>query len=358
MLYRLSFFVVMPVRGIVILFIKRVHHHWPLAHVLLITFGAPFFYYGLYHACKALWRRRQARRGPAPVANAAVLSRRAFLGRSAGRTAGFTAAGFWSYGVYIVPGQLQLREYELPIVDLPPELDGLRVVHVSDTHYGPFVTMAYLRKVIARVNELKPDLITLTGDYVHWTPEAIEPGIGVLAELKARLGVVAVLGNHEHWEGADRCREVFKKANIPLVDNGRAYLTPAGLVAAQPIEPCLCVAGLGDLWEDKISHEDALGGVPGNMPRIVLSHNPDSAEAVPPEYRIDLMLCGHTHGGQISLPIIGAPAAPIRYKEKYLGGLCEGPHFPVVVSRGAGLAGVPIRLGVPPEIGLITLSRV
>jgi len=238
---------------------------------------------------------------------------------------------------------------------LPREFDGLQIAHVSDTHYGPYTSLSYLQSVVERVNQLKPDLILLTGDYVHRTPLAIEPGIGLLKELRPRLGMIAVLGNHDHWEGADACRAMFKKTAIPLIDNAHLYLTPDGLLNDAKAGATLCIAGVGDLWEGDVRLSDALWGIPDSIPRILLSHNPDVAESIPPEARIDLMLSGHTHGGQVSLPFIGAPFAPTAYGAKYLGGLCHGPQCRVIVSRGVGLAAFPIRFGVPSEIGRITL---
>jgi hypothetical protein len=100
-----------------------------------------------------------------------------------------------------------------------------------------------------------------------------------------------------------------------------------------------------------------LEGVSESMPRIVLAHNPDTAETVPPGVRVDLMCSGHTHGGQVSLPLVGTPIVPSEYGSRYAGGLCLGPSCPVVVSRGVGMAILPVRFRVPPEIGVIELVR-
>jgi hypothetical protein len=135
------------------------------------------------------------------------------------------------------------------------------------------------------------------------------------------------------------------------------FVTPMGL-SEKPIRgESLCIAGVGDVWTDEVSFTKALRGIPEDMPRIVLSHNPDVAETMDSHHRVDLMLSGHTHGGQVRLPVIGAPACPSHYGMKYLGGKCHGPQCPVIVSRGIGLAGIPLRFRVPPELCVITLVK-
>ncbi len=204
--------------------------------------------------------------------------------------------------------------------------------------------------------KLNGDLFVLTGDYVHRTAKAIEPGIGILGRLKAKYGVVAVLGNHDHWEDAEACRAQFNQIRVPLIDNTRVFLTRQGLTLDPASRSALCVGGIGDLWTDHTDFEAALGALPSDMPRLLLSHNPDTAELSTAPVRIDLMLSGHTHGGQVWLPVIGTPIVPSRYGAKYIGGLCQGPRYPVLVTRGVGMALLPIRFCVPPEISKITLT--
>ena len=356
--YRIAFFVVLPFRTIVIIFIQPAQsHHFSTWHWIVVCFGSPFFYWVLWQLM--LYRRRWYAREiePATDSEPNVTGRRQFLMKTAVGGIALTAGGVGAWGVLIEPQQLRTRRYEVPIQDLPDSLNGLRLVHISDTHYGPYVSIQYLKKVYARANALEPDLVVLTGDYVHRTPRSIEPGIGAMGDLRARLGVVAVLGNHDHWEGAEACLQAFGKTDIALVDNRRLFLDRQGLSEQSRSGESICVAGLGDLWEEGIDPERALEGVSPTMPRLLLSHNPDTAEMITPPRRMDLMLCGHTHGGQVRLPLIGAPIIPIDHADRYAGGLCKGPNGPVLVSRGVGVAFLPVRLGVPPEIGLITLRR-
>jgi predicted MPP superfamily phosphohydrolase len=144
---------------------------------------------------------------------------------------------------------------------------------------------------------------------------------------------------------------------VPLIDNVRRFVTPGRRLVSESRDG-LCIAGVGDLWEDKCIYKDALGGVPGGMPRILLSHNPDVAEEpafLESGLRVDLMLCGHTHGGQVCLPFVGAPVTNSRLGQKYARGLVNGPVCPVFVSRGLGMTAMPVRLGARPEVAVIEL---
>ena len=356
--YRITFFLILPVRVVAAMFFPRLDHHWPMAHYMVACLGTPYFWWGMYHLAHRIYRAWFVRRPKEAVhVPGDGMPRRQFLARSMAGSIGIATSGMGGYASLIAPERLKVREYDIPIQDLPASMDGLRIVHVSDTHYGPFVTQDFLERAFTQANGLDGDLVLLTGDYVHFTPEAVEPGIKSLTQLRSRLGKVAVMGNHEHWEGADACRAVFDQTDIPLIDNTRLFLTPDGLTDSPKGKDCICIAGVGDLWEDDVCLDKVLDGLPSNMPRLLLSHNPDVAELIVPQQRVDLMLSGHTHGGQVRLPIMGAPVTPSNFGNKYVGGLCAGPHCPVVVSRGIGVAGIPIRFCVPPELGLITLRR-
>lgn len=362
-LYRVAFCVALPPRLVAIVFVPLKHgSHGPLAHWIVLAVLIPF-YLKLLHLG---WLRFTARRtldAAAPPAPAAagpdLIDRRQFLFGAAAGSLTLATGGVGGYAALVEPEKLQIRHYTIAIRDLPEDLAGLRLVHVSDTHYGPFVAMHTLERANELVNRLQGDLIVLTGDYCHRTKRSLRPGIGVLGGLRARLGVVAVLGNHDHWEGTRECYKAFDGIKVPLLDNRHIYLTSDGLVTGGKVPAAgraLCLAGVGDLWEDEVSFRKALGGVPVKTPRLMLGHNPDVAEMIDPALRVDLLLSGHTHGGQVALPLLGPPKVG-EYGRKYLGGLCRGPACPVIVSRGVGMSGLPFRFGVPPEIGVITLTR-
>ncbi len=263
-----------------------------------------------------------------------------------------TALGTACYGLFIEPNWLKLRRYEIALKGLPPELDGFKLGHISDTHYGPYISLSHIRRAIGLLNAEQPDLVLHTGDFVSSTPAAIPDGVGVLAGVRARLGTLAVLGNHDHWEGADAVRAELARQQVRLLDNDRLFLTANGL-SETSAEGALAICGVGDLWEGVVGPAAALRDVPDGCPRLLLSHNPDVAEEL--EGPFDLQLSGHTHGGQVSFPGVGPVLVPSRFGPKYAGGLVAGPRWPVLVSRGVGMVMLPVRFRVPPEVSLIVL---
>lgn len=362
--FRAAFLITLPFRALVFQFLPPVHHHYSTLHFVVTCLGTPLFYLAialvgirLFKAVACLKFRSQVRHEvrPEKTAGGGSVSRRAFLAQAGAGATLAASGGLGVYSTWYEPSQIKVRRYTAPILGLPESLDGMRIIHVSDTHYGPYNALSQIEQAIEAANSLRGDLVMLTGDYVHFTPSSIETGIGVLSTLKAKFGAVAVLGNHEHWEGAACCRRTFQRTGIPLLDNDRLFLTAGGL-SDEPAADSICIAGLGDYWEDELLFDQALRGVPRQMPRLLLSHNPAAAEFVGPGRRIDLMFSGHTHGGQVRVP--GLPAVGLsKIERKYLGGLCTGPHCRLVVSRGVGMAGLPVRFRVYPEIGEITLVR-
>lgn len=265
------------------------------------------------------------------------------------------------------PERLVVRRYTVPIAGLPPQFDRLRIAHVSDLHLGRCVGPDYVRAVVDLALALQPDLFALTGDFV----ENVNSPIGLVAELLAPLadparsnaiGAVAVLGNHDWYAGPERVAGALRCAGLRVLDNTRVFVGSDR--SLQPVcvrSDSLCLAGFGDLGHNDTKPHAALAGVAPDMCRLVLAHHPDTAEEAlfteDDQFRIDVMLSGHTHGGQIRLPWIGPPIVPSRYGRKYMGGLIHGPAFRVLVSRGAGMTMLPIRIGVPPEISEVTLVR-
>jgi len=356
--YRVGYFIRLPM----IVFLSpwlpmEGHHHVHLAlSELLTSFTAPFFWCAVA-APIVITRsltRRVVRSASLQQANITI-PRRVFLIGAAGVIGGPGLLG--GYAVLVEPQRLRIERYRMAVRDLPAALEGFRIVHVSDTHYGPFISLRYINGVVDQANALEGDLIVLTGDYVHRSPLAIGPGVHALKRLNARLGVLATLGNHDHWEGADDVRAACAEINLPLIDNARRFVSTNAITSEPVIGESICVGGLGDLWEDDTDFDRALADAPASMPRILLAHNPDTAEHVDSNTRVDFMCSGHTHGGQVWVPGLGTPVVPSAYGQKYAGGFCHGPHCPVIVSRGVGMAILPVRFGVPPEIGEITLVR-
>jgi predicted MPP superfamily phosphohydrolase len=143
-----------------------------------------------------------------------------------------------------------------------------------------------------------------------------------------------------------------------MLDNARCFLGSNRTLQALASRG-LCFAGVGDLYQDRQDYQAALGGLPAAMPRLLLSHNPDVAEEkrfIASGLRVDLMLCGHTHGGQVRIPLVGTPVVPSRYGQKYAAGLVRGPVCSVFICRGVGLSVLPVRMGVRPEVAILELK--
>jgi len=233
--------------------------------------------------------------------------------------------------------------------DLPEAFDSLKVVFVSDIHHGPFFSRDRLARICEQINQMKPDLILLGGDYVHRSPRYIEPSIQELVKLRAKYGVFAVLGNHDYWEGYEESKRAFSKTDITLLTNASRWI----YAGSQRIK----ILGVDDLFEGSPEIASSLWDVKEEDFLILVSHNPDYAEKIKDEKRIDLMLSDHTHGGQVSFFGLYAPILPSAYGQKYRSGLVELDHFKVLVSNGLGTITPPIRFFARPQINVITLKR-
>jgi uncharacterized protein len=291
-------------------------------------------------------------------------SRRKFLAHTG---IGMLSGGFIGapvYGAAVEPSMLRTRRYTVPIRGLPSDFDGLRLVQFADPHLGPRIPASYVASAVRHAIGLAPDVVVLNGDYVADGTQEIERIADLLAPLvrSATVGAVGVLGNHDWWADASKVRDAMRRVGVRMIDNDRVWIDPlTRLLSEFPPVGGLALVGLGDLDEDETDMDGAFRGVDAPTPRIVVAHQPDSAElsgwSVPDAPRADLMLSGHTHGGQVRIPLVGTPMVPSRYGQKYAGGLVQGPHFPVIVSRGVGMSLLPVRIGVPPEVSLITLKR-
>lgn len=232
------------------------------------------------------------------------------------------------------------------VPSLPEAFRGTRIALLSDIHHGPYFGIGFVESIVRNTNELGADIVALCGDYVHRAPKYIEPCIAELAKLQSKLGVFAVLGNHDFWESAPRTRAALREAGITEVTNSGVWLEKAG--------SRLRVCGVDDLWEGKQDLDAALADCSDTDAAIVLSHNPDYVEGIR-DRRAGLVLSGHTHGGQVDIPFIGPPRVPSKYGKKYVAGLVKTPHTQVYVSKGLGGITPPVRFNCRPEIVLITL---
>jgi len=243
------------------------------------------------------------------------------------------------------PWWLEVTRTDIPVPGLPPVLDGLTIVHLSDFHHSVVVSIGHVRRAVDLANSLGADLMLLAGDYVTGDRKYIAPVATELSRLRAPRGVYAVLGNHDHWVDGPAVAAALSDAGIHVLRNRNA-----------PVTGDLWLVGVDDIWVDADDLPAALAGVPPDAPRLLLVHNADFMER--PEVqvqRFDLVLAGHTHGGQVRLPGLGALIVPSSYGQKYAGGMVRLPNALVYVSRGIGLISPPVRFLCRPEIALIRL---
>jgi predicted MPP superfamily phosphohydrolase len=269
-------------------------------------------------------------------------------------------------------GFLSTERIAIPIPGLAPSLHGLKIVQLSDFHFdGLRLSERLLNRAIAQTNEANPDLIVLTGDYVTDDPQPIYKLAQQLQHLQSRAGVYAVLGNHD----------LFRRGARDTISNA---LTAGGIrvlwnEVAYPLGAELAIVGLPDYWSKQFEPKVVMDCIPTQTPRIVLSHNPDSAEDLQP-WRVDLQLSGHTHGGQIVIPGVGPIIGKLQTLQRrmpkqamhllpFLRPRChrvvehwewsEGLHKVgnnlLYINRGLGTY-MPGRLFCPPEVTVITLT--
>jgi uncharacterized protein len=241
----------------------------------------------------------------------------------------------------------RLKRATVTLPNLPRSFEGTTIAYLSDIHHGPFVPRSYVRSIVEMTNALKPDLVLLGGDYCYRGPRFIAPALEDLSKLKARVGRFAVLGNHDHWDGLQQSIDGLEAAGIPLLRNSGVWLERG--------PDRLRIGGVGDLWCDQQDVDAALGDATTRDAVILLSHNPDVAETLR-DPRVGLMMSGHTHGGQVILPFLGAPIVTSAYGQKYLHGMTRGPACNVYISRGVGTVGLPCRAFCRPEVILFTLT--
>lgn len=263
------------------------------------------------------------------------------------------AAGLALYSGEFARHEIEVVHRDIYLDRLPPAFEGVHIVQLSDIHLDEFTEPYFLRRVLARVNELRPDYIFLTGDYVtagvgrkRIGEHAAWQCGGMLRELTCTQRY-ASLGNHDHGVGDDLVTEALASNGTPVLRN--AFL---------PIErngARIWLAGLADPLEGKSDPERAVPASIRNQPSepvILLCHAPDYVDRLlkhPAAQSIDLMLSGHTHGGQVRLPLVGALALP-HMGRKYVQGAFQFGRMQMYVNRGIGAVGVPFRLNCPPEI--------
>lgn len=274
------------------------------------------------------------------------LSRRRFLAAVRNVVAGYALAGAggYLYGSRIEAEWLTVRRLTLPIRGLPAAADGLRLVQLSDFHLRPVTEIDHIRRAVSLANSLQPDVIVLTGDYVTVQAEDIFELAPVLGGLNARLGVFTVLGNHDLWTNRNVVTQGLRQAGLPVLIN--QGLSVGGLY----------LAGLDDAWSGAPDLAQALAGCPAGTPAVLLAHEPDFVDEWSRDPRVAVQLSGHSHGGQVRLPGLGAVIVP-PYGRKYDYGLYQVHHTRLYTNPGIGLAVPGVRVNCRPEVTEITLTQ-
>jgi len=255
-------------------------------------------------------------------------------------------AGLLGYA-YFEAGWLAVRRVDFVNLKVPAAFEGTTIAFLTDIHCRRFFPRKKVRDLVEKVNNLKPDLILLGGDNVsgHWF---LAPVYAELKNLKAPLGVYGVPGNHDYWAHIELTRKAMKDARISLLENRAVWIKKGG--------DRIRLGGVGDWWEGTQDLQATMQGTKKNDFVLLLSHNPDYLETLPKDGP-DLVLCGHTHGGQLTLFGLWSPFVPSHFGDKYRSGRKEIKSGTAFISNGIGTVGLPLRFCARPEIYFITLKK-
>jgi predicted MPP superfamily phosphohydrolase len=253
-----------------------------------------------------------------------------------------------AYARLVEPYNYFVSERDILIRNLPERFEGFRITQVTDVHHSRIVGIDEVRRVVSLAQQTKPDIFVLTGDYTTSYRRFIEPCAEALSTLNAPEGVWAVLGNHDHYTDPELTRRALGRNHINVLTNANTTLRRAS--------DFIQLSGIDDWSWGGADWPQAFNGLKANSPNILLSHQPivlDFAET----QKAALILSGHTHGGQINLPWLGAPARFATKDLRYAQGLFRRGDTQLYVSSGTGVIGLPVRLGVRPEIAVLRLRR-
>jgi predicted MPP superfamily phosphohydrolase len=346
-------------------YVFRLFYKWPEHEVSnLVLYGVlyPFSLWGLASvstfaivfvkdigaAVLRLWKRLQPNptSPPLPPQDALPATRREFLRWSFGAAAA-SPIGIFTYGAAVGKERYEIVERRVEIPRLSPTLQGLTIVQLTDIHVGNFMKQEKLERYVRVVNELKPDLVALTGDFIGSSPQFIPACAAALEKLEAREGVFACLGNHDYWVGSRSVTAALEAAGVEVLRNEGQRL----LIRGAPLN----IAGVDDPWRGRPDFDLALAAVDPNAPTIMLCHQPDLFPAIA-QRPVDLTLSGHYHGGQIKFEFFGFAVSPAHLITAFVEGFYRRGQAQLYVSRGIGITGPPVRLNAPPEITVLRLT--
>lgn len=274
-------------------------------------------------------------------------TRRQFLrGLVAAPLVGVSATA--AYTRLIEPYAYWISETDIFIRDLPERFEGFRITQLTDIHHSRILGINEVQRVVALAQHTKPDLFVLTGDYSTSYRRYIEPCAEALARLSAPEGVWAVLGNHDHYTDPELTTRALRRHHIAVLDNAHTVLRRG--------PDSLQLSGIDDWTWNAVDWTRAFSGLQAGTPTILLSHQPTVLD-LEQTSKVSLIISGHTHGGQLKFPWLGAPARFATTHLKYARGLFRRGDTQLYVSSGTGVIGLPLRFGVRPEIAVLRLRR-
>jgi len=274
-----------------------------------------------------------------------MTNRRALL-KKACLTALASPFAAFGYGRFVERHWFEVVKLDVPLRGLGSAWDGFRLVHISDLHLEPHLHVDQVRQAVQTINELKPGMIAITGDFVSSDANTFEALVEPLRELKAELGIFTCHGNHDLWTQPERIARALRAL-------GFQHLINQGVGLSRQNEP-LWIAGLESAWAGRPSFTSAAKGKQAKAPSITLVHEPDYADILSQAPANQLQLSGHTHGGQVCLPF-GIPLLLPDWGKKYAKGLFSLGRLQLYVNRGLGTLGPDARFACRPEITEITL---
>jgi len=243
---------------------------------------------------------------------------------------------------------IKTTEVEIKSSDIPESFDGTRIVFITDIHLGPYLSAQRLSRIVDRINKIKPDLILLGGDYVHYSSKYIEPVFIELGKLRSKYGSYGVLGNHDHYADAALSLKMMAKYGVNNIDNQSFWVRNGN--------DSIKIGGVGDLWEDIQVPQNTLKDLKKSNFSILVTHQPDYLEKIDTDL-IDLTFSGHTHGGQITFFGWWAPILHSNYGQKYRYGLIDSGKTKSYISSGIGTVILPFRFICRPEIVVVTIKK-
>ena len=283
------------------------------------------------------------------------LTRRDFLKllRTGAIDLGLLAIGGAAWGFLIEPDRVSVETVPVKLSRLTPAFFGMRIAQISDIHMGGWMNTERLQHVIELITKQKPDILLLTGDFLlghefnSGTETNLQELIDVLSPLTRSIPSFGILGNHDYWTDANAVREMLKNCGITELRNSVFSLSRGSEV--------LHLCGVDDIWEGAARLDEVTRQLTDDSAAILLAHEPDFADVSASTNRFDLQVSGHSHGGQIVIPLIGPPVLP-HLGRKYPAGLYQVGNMYQYTNRGVGMARLPVRLNCPPEITIFNLA--